>query len=419
MTFRRLLSLLLAATLAMAAALPALADGDLPEEPVPVYEADEAQPAAEEGPGEGYSVEVDFSELEGLAPDEIVWEGIDPVEDFVPELEDVTFGGDEDIDEDEVIDEGEIIDDGEIIDEGEVIVAPAEAAGEVLAAVEPSGAMALTEEPSDNEVLKAGVPESPAAPEPAVVEGEAQTDEKVLLAAGISEAPTYGGVFEVYDTYFNFYPYDMAMQNQRYDLYMEYSGDGGATWARTGYMRANFIKLFPQQGYKIDGLAPNTDYLTRIMYGSTIGGQFVTGPALATQNVKTGAAGAPAIKKVTLKAIRVKKHRVRHAGYYNLVGGMLFWHKAYTEKYYTCKLKLVVKLKHKPNTNGMYVSVGGQGVFLPGNKKKYTATFTPTVNYFAKKPKKGRYRYDVVVRSAQSDTWGGYSAPWSSSKKVK
>ena len=244
----------------------------------------------------------------------------------------------------------------------------------------------------------------------------------------ITDAPTYTGSFEVFDTYFNYYPFNMT-ENQRGDLYMEYSGDNGASWARTGYMRANLIKLPMQQGYAIEGLAPNTTYMTRIFYGKSVTyskstqfgddqSYFFAGPAIESLTIKTGDSAAPAIKSVKIKSVRIRKHRVRHPGYYNYVGGSLFWHRAYTEKYYTCRLKVIVKLRRKQNTNGMWISCAGQSKYLPGNRKKYTAVFDPYPNYFAKKPK-NRYRYTVTIRSGQDPNWGGYSPAVTRTKKLR
>ena len=254
-----------------------------------------------------------------------------------------------------------------------------------------------------------------------IPEAEGSVDEASKIsqtAEAISATPTYGGVFEVYNTYFNWYPYNMAMENMAYDLYMENSADW-VNWVRSGYMRANLIKLFIQQGFAISGLVPNTVYSLRIFYGGTINGQFVTGPAVLLSPIRTGAVAAPAINKVRLKAVKVKRHRVRHPGYYNYVGGMLFWHKAYTETYYTCKLKVIVKMKRRPGTNGIWITVDGQSKYVKGNKKRYTATFTPTINYFAKKPKGGRYKYTVTVRSGQDPNWGGYSPAWSRTRRLR
>jgi len=332
---------------------------------------------------------------------EIVPEDADPAEDIAANV-----GGVADVDE--IV---PVADDVVFGDEDEI-------------AVEAPEEQSVSFEAADY-VAEIGAPEDIAEPEAAsaedaavVTDDTAPADEKLMETASIGEAPTYGGVFDVYDTYFNFYPYDMAMQNQRYDLYMEYSSDG-VNWARTGYMRANLIKLFPQQGYKIDGLAPKTLYQTRIFYGKYLStGQFVTGPVLNTQAILTGSNTAPNIKKITLKSKKIKRHRVRHPGYYNYAGGMLFWHRAYTETYYTCRVKVIVKLRQKPGTNGMWINFAGQRKYVPGNRKKYSATFTPYPNYFAKKPK-NRYKYTVSVRSGQHAEWGGYSPEAVRTKKLR
>lgn len=244
----------------------------------------------------------------------------------------------------------------------------------------------------------------------------------------ITDTPTYAGALTVYNNSVVIYPYDMYLQNQAGDLYMEFSTDG-VNWTRSGYMRANLIQLFTQQNYTIDGLSPNTTYQTRLRYGTYVNysldgflgddqDYFFGGPALGTATIRTGMAAAPAIKSVTIQSTKIKYHRVRHAGYYNYVGGSLFWHKAYTEKFYTCKFKVTVKLKQAPGTNGIFITCAGQTKYVRGNKKTYTATFTPYPNYFAKKPK-GRYKYSVSVCSGMDANWGGYSPSWSGTKKLK
>lgn len=232
----------------------------------------------------------------------------------------------------------------------------------------------------------------------------------------ISIQPTYNGVFDVHHNYFNYYPYDMAMHNQQGDLYMEYSADNGKTWTRTGRMRANMIKLYIQQGYEMDGLKAGTSYKTRIRYGEFITystdyagdgkSYFFGGPVLKTTTIKTGAAKAPAIKSVTAKATSVKYHKVKHYGYYTGVY-------LYTEKFYTCKIKVTVKLKKKPGTKGLFIN----DTWVKGDKTSYTVTFSPYPNYYAKKPK-GHYKYTVTVCSGQNKSWGGYSPSVSKTKTL-
>ncbi len=216
--------------------------------------------------------------------------------------------------------------------------------------------------------------------------------------------PTYNGVFDVYSTYFNYYPYNMAFENtggmsiwgSNKKLVLEYSSDG-VNWATTGYMSANFIELAVQQGYEISGLTPDTTYWTRIRYADE-------STYLNTTRIKTGKAAAPKVKSVTAKAVNVKYRKVRH-----------YWYGVYmyTEKFYTCKVKVTVKLKKKPGTPGIYIN----DEWVGGNKKTYTKTFTPYPNYFFKNPRH-RKKFTVSIKSAQSRDWGGYSPVWSKIKKL-
>ena len=121
-----------------------------------------------------------------------------------------------------------------------------------------------------------------------------------------------------------------------------------------------------------------------------------------------------AIKSVKVKAINVKFHKHRVPGHYEWVGNSLIWIKAYTEKYYTCKYKVIVKMKKKPGTKGIWVN----GKFIKGNKKTYTVKFTPYPNYFVKKPPKGLKKVTVKIRSYQSKKYYGFSPTYKKKKKV-
>jgi hypothetical protein len=210
---------------------------------------------------------------------------------------------------------------------------------------------------------------------------------------------------------------------------MEYSANGGKSWQRSGYMKYNMITTASRQGYKISGLRAKTTYKTRIRYGEYVtyqtgaGGDgrsyFFGGPVLNTTTIKTGSSTKPKIKSVTLKATKVKYHKLKWPGYYNVVGGSVFWHNSYVEKFYTAKVKVTVKLKKKPGTNGVFISLLGQTKWKKGNKKKYTITFTPTYNYWLKNPRSGKYKLQVQVYSGQNSSWGGYSPVYSKKKKVR
>lgn len=256
----------------------------------------------------------------------------------------------------------------------------------------------------------------------AVVEGAGSTTaidmiyKKYVAFNTLSERPTYNGVFEVYSTYFTYAPYDMAMHNMADKLYLQYSSDGGKTWKTSGYMQANMIQLYISQKYEISGLQPKTTYKTRIRYGKVVTytsdqlgdgeSYFFGGPVLNTTTIKTGSATKPAIKSVRCKAVHVRYHKVRHYGQYTGVY-------LYTERFYTCKIKVIVRLKKKPGTKGLWIGTK----WAKGNKKTYSKTFAIYPNYFAQRPR-GHYKYTVTIRSGQSKKWGGYSPSVTKTKKL-
>lgn len=255
----------------------------------------------------------------------------------------------------------------------------------------------------------------------------------------ITDKPTYKGSFEVYSKYLNYYPYTITYANAAGLLYMEYSSNGGKSWQRSGYMKRNDIELGLSQGFKISGLKANKKYKTRIRYGSYVTYKKITpsdfglsladfqkyfnttrsylgdgstyffgGPVFYTGTYKTGKAKKPVVKSVTVKAVKKKYHKVKHYGPYTGVY-------LYTEKFWTCKIKVTVKLKKKPGTKGIWVN----GKFLKGNKKKYTTTFSPYPNYFTKRPPKGMKKYTVSIRSYQAKSYGGYSPIYKKKKKIR
>jgi len=248
---------------------------------------------------------------------------------------------------------------------------------------------------------------------------------KYIPVNTISARPNYNGRFEVYQNYFNYYPFNFG-SNLSGTLYMEYSSDGGRTWARSGYMKANSIQLYIQQGYKIGGLRANTSYQTRIRYGENVvystraGGDgktyFFGGPILGTTTIKTGKSTKPAIKKVTAKAVNVKRRKSVRPGYYYWTGYHYIWMKPVKMRYYTYNVKVTVRLKKKPGTAGIWVN----GRWLPGNKKKYTTKFKIPYPYnmSAKRPR-GRVKYTVSVQTGQNKAYGGYSPTWKKRMKLK
>ena len=244
-----------------------------------------------------------------------------------------------------------------------------------------------------------------------------------MRSNNITEKPNYSGKFRyVYSKHFQFYPFSLTGNLGSYNLYMEYSKNGGKTWKRTGYMKANAIKLYTDQGYKISGLSPNKTYKTRLRYGQYVKystdyagdgkSYFFGGPVRNTATIKTGVSKKPRIKSIKVKGIKVKRHKHKVAGHYEWVGNSLIWIGPYTEKYYTYKLKVTVKLKKKPGATGLWIN----GKFVKGNKKKYTVTL-PGSSYSAKKPK-GK-KYTVKIRSYKGKSYGGYSPMYTKKKKIK
>ena len=232
----------------------------------------------------------------------------------------------------------------------------------------------------------------------------------------ITAKPNYKGNYEVYSKYFNIYPFGMGQNTSGGKLYLEYKTSKAKKWKRSGYMEANMIQLLPSQGYKISGLKAKKKYKTRLRYGTVVtynaavGGDgkdyFFGGPTLKSKTIKTGASKKPKIKSVRAKATHVKYHKIKHYGYYTGVY-------LYTEKFYTYKVKVIVRLKKKPGTKGLFIN----GVWRKGNKKYYTKTFAPYPNYSAKHPRH-RIKFTVTIRSGQSKSYGGYSPKYKKTKKL-
>ena len=221
--------------------------------------------------------------------------------------------------------------------------------------------------------------------------------------------PDSKGSIEAYSTYIRFWPYSFGTNSQA-KLYMEYKPASSKKWKRSGYMTSNMVVSYYNQVYKIKGFKQNKKYNTRIRYGVdatyNLDGKTYTffGPALKTGTFKTGKSKKPAIKSLRARAVSVKYHKVRHY-YYGVY--------LYTEKFYTCKVKVIAKLKKKPGTKGIIVN----GRYLKGNKKTYTTTFNPYPNYHTRHPR-GRAKYTVNLYSYQSKKYGGYSPTYSKTKKL-
>ena len=240
------------------------------------------------------------------------------------------------------------------------------------------------------------------------------------VVRSITDKPTYKGKFDVYSKYFFFYPYSSGWSNNKYDLYLEYKFKGGKKWKRTKAMRYNMVKLPTEQAFKFKGLKPYRKYNARIRYGTTetnSKGQskVIFGPSKYSLTFKSGTKRKVRIKKITVKAVNIKFHKVRHPGYWNYVGGYAFWHAPYTEKFYTYKIKVTVKLKKKPSAKGLWIN----GKYRKGNKKKYTVKFSPYPNYSAKRPPKGFKKFKLAISSYQNKKYGGFAPLLVTKRKVR
>lgn len=250
---------------------------------------------------------------------------------------------------------------------------------------------------------------------------------KATTKAITQPAPNYNGVFDVYSTYFFYSPFGGGNQNwhtSMYGLYwdpiyLQYSADGGKTWQTTGRMDYNGYTTASSIRFVIKGLRPNTKYVTRIYYGD--GSYNPISPFRYTTTFVTGQPKAPKIKKVTVKAVKVKYHKHRVRGHYEFTAmGYPIWISSYTERYYTYKLKVTVKLKKKSTAPGMFIALSGVGSkYIAGKKKTYTATFTPYPNYRTKRPPKGMGKKTVSIATYRSRSWGGYSPLTSRKRKVR
>ena len=264
-----------------------------------------------------------------------------------------------------------------------------------------------------------------------ITEDNAARFTKKKIARRLLDKPDYKGVFEVYSKYLVLNPYTFG-SNQSHDLYLQYKIKGNKKWQRSGAMESNLIQVPTEIAFKLSGLKANKKYKTRLRYGEyvtyseSIGGTgksyLFLGPALSTGIKKTGKAKKPKIKSVKVKATHIKFHKHRVPGHYEWVGNSLIWFKGYTEKYYTCKVKVTIKLKKKPGAKGICVQVnnGYNNVkYLKGNKKTYTTTFNVYPNYFTKRPPKSMNKCKVKIWSYQSKTYGGYSPKAKRTKKVR
>lgn len=233
------------------------------------------------------------------------------------------------------------------------------------------------------------------------------------IKSSVYHRPSSGvGSFAFYSSYFDYLSplFDSVAISKGYKLYLDLYQNGAYVGT---YGPMNYI-----QNKQIGGLVPNTDYQVYIYYGKVInyGGTnyFLSGKDTGTTTFagtfRSGIAKLPKIKSIKVKAYKVKKRR---AGVYGWYTGYYFG----SVKYYTYRIKVTVqfktkKKKKKPGLNGLYIN----GIWKPGNKKKYTLKLGPYANYSKPKGKK----FNVYLYSAHAPGgYGGYSPMYSKTKKVK
>lgn len=211
---------------------------------------------------------------------------------------------------------------------------------------------------------------------------------------GITAAPSANGSIAVYHNYLDYMsPVDGNLIN--YKLFLEYNG---RVYGPMSYL----------QSAKITGLAPNSNYGIKTYYGVYKDGSWFTGKEegyyrnLGTY--RTGVGTTPKIKSIKVKATKVKKKTQKVYGYYT---GLYLGKR----KYYKYSIKITVKLKKAPGTNGIWIN----GKKFKGNKKKYTVKLGPYTNYSKPKGKK----FTVMIYSYYNNSYGGYSPMYRTVKKVK
>ena len=242
-------------------------------------------------------------------------------------------------------------------------------------------------------------------------------------------------IAEIYDT-----PVNNASQVETYAKYLFYAPN--RTYYRNDYDSGLYVdikkvgaKSWTSYGpitstRQIKGLKPSTKYQIRAYYGKivTFGGKsyFINGREnnkFKTVTVKTGKKKLP-IKKVTVKAVNVKKHvHKRYGPYTGLYLGKETW--------YTYRLKVTVKMKKKPGVKGIYIN----GKKVKGNKKTYSVKFAKTNTIFNGKHVVKRYKkwwkqddtyklprkskYKVLIYSYSNKTYKAYSPIQKRTKRIK
>ena len=232
-------------------------------------------------------------------------------------------------------------------------------------------------------------------------EGEhlSDIDPSRTCRVGILYAPAARTGLEFYH---NRIAYGMTMDGNlvNYKLFIEYSTNG-KNWKTYG-------PISYYDSGSIYGLLANTNYRVRSYYGVQRSGKWFTGKEEGKfrylGNYKTGVADKVQVKSIKVKAYKVKKKKQKVYGYYT---GLYLGKRTY----YKYKLKIIVKLKKKPGTAGIWIN----GKKYKGNKKKYVVKLGTMTSYYKPKGKK----YTVAIYKYHNASWGGYSPMYVKTKKIK
>ena len=229
--------------------------------------------------------------------------------------------------------------------------------------------------------------------------GTAAEDVAATYRVGITSAPTASTGLEFYHNHID---YGMTMDYNlvNYKLFIEYSLDG-KNWKTYG-------PISYYDSGSIYGLLANRNYSVRSYYGVQQSGTWFTGKEEGKfrylGNYRTGVADKVKVKSITVKAYKVKKKKQKVYGYYT---GLYLGKRTY----YKYKLKIIVKLKKKPGTAGIWIN----GKKFKGNKKKYVVKLGTMTSYYKPKGKK----YTVAIYKYHNASWGGYSPMYVKKKKIK
>jgi len=238
------------------------------------------------------------------------------------------------------------------------------------------------------------------------------TSGAIYVPVSIYYTPSAGTISGVYHNYLDyFYPADYRMTNSYpsgHGVFIDVSPNGGASWTGT------YGPIGAVQSKQLTGLASNTYYTLRsyyavAVYNPTDGKYYLaqgtdTGNVLNLGTYRTGVGSTVAVKSIKVKAYKVKKKKQRVYGYYT---GLYLG----STKYYKYKLKIIIKLKKKPDTPYIWIN----GKTYKGNKKKYTVNLGSFTSYSKPKGKK----YTVAIYKFFDGSYGGYSPMYTKVKKIK